>query len=57
MKNLIKKWFNHKEKEEKEKKPCLHDQCSECHGTGKKEKGETCVHWISCPCPKCTPYY
>jgi hypothetical protein len=35
--------------------PCLHDGCSECHGTGKKRDGSGCVHMISCPCPKCTP--
>lgn len=36
---------------------CLHTQCTECHGTGRKENGETCVHFISCPCPRCTPRY
>lgn len=36
-------------------KPCLHDQCTSCHGTGKKINGEACIHWISCTCPKCTP--
>lgn len=37
-------------------RPCLHDGCSQCHGTGVKLDGSTCVHMISCPCPKCTPY-
>ncbi len=35
-------------------KPCLHDQCPQCHGTGLTFYGP-CVHGISCPCPKCTP--
>lgn len=34
---------------------CLHDSCPECHGSGRKSTGELCVHFISCPCPKCTP--
>ena len=36
--------------------PCLHDQCGECHGTGVRLDGSVCIHMISCPCPKCTPY-
>jgi hypothetical protein len=36
---------------------CLHDACEECHGTGKKKDGSACFHYISCPCPKCTPTY
>ena len=35
--------------------PCLHDQCPECMGTGVKKDGSTCIHMISCQCPKCTP--
>jgi hypothetical protein len=35
--------------------PCLHDGCLECVGTGRKKNGEMCIHFISCPCPKCTP--
>ena len=35
--------------------PCLHDQCPECVGTGVKKDGSPCVHYISCPCPKCSP--
>ena len=35
--------------------PCLHDGCPECHGTGVRLDGSSCVHMISCPCPKCTP--
>lgn len=34
---------------------CMHEQCEECHGTGRKEDGRFCVHMISCPCPKCNP--
>ncbi len=37
-------------------RPCLHDSCPECVGTGIKKNGSICVHNISCPCPKCTPY-
>lgn len=37
-------------------KPCLHDQCSQCHGTGINNVGQTCVHGIACNCPKCSPY-
>lgn len=38
-------------------RPCMHDQCTECHGTGIKSTGGPCIHGISCPCPKCTPTY
>ena len=38
-------------------RPCMHDQCQECHGTGIKANGSSCIHGISCPCPKCTPSY
>lgn len=38
-------------------RPCLHDSCPQCHGTGVKLDGTHCVHAISCPCPKCTPSY
>jgi hypothetical protein len=37
--------------------PCMHDQCQSCHGTGINAFGSTCIHSISCPCPKCTPTY
>ena len=36
--------------------PCLHDNCPECCGTGIKRDGSICIHFISCSCPKCTPY-
>lgn len=35
--------------------PCMHDQCTECVGTGIKHDGGICIHHISCPCSKCTP--
>jgi hypothetical protein len=36
---------------------CMHDNCPECGGTGiKRNGGGTCIHMISCPCPKCTPW-
>ena len=37
--------------------PCLHDGCPECLGTGVKKDGSPCIHFISCPCPKCTPRF
>lgn len=37
--------------------PCLHDSCPSCIGTGIKRDGSPCVHYISCPCPKCSPGY
>lgn len=37
-------------------RPCLHDACSECVGTGRKRDGTPCIHGIACPCPRCTPY-
>lgn len=37
-------------------RPCLHDSCPECLGTGIKKDGSPCIHNISCPCPKCNPY-
>jgi len=36
-------------------RPCLHDSCPDCVGTGIKKDGRICVHGLSCPCPKCTP--
>ena len=36
---------------------CLNKSCPECGGTGRKRvNGQMCVHYISCPCPKCTIY-
>ena len=37
------------------KHPCMHDNCSQCCGTGIKVDGLACVHMISCPCPQCSP--
>lgn len=37
--------------------PCLHDLCSQCHGTGRKANGEMCIHYLSCHCPKCSPRF
>lgn len=38
-------------------RPCLHDQCTACLGTGVKADGSACIHYISCLCPKCTPQF
>lgn len=35
---------------------CIHDACTQCHGTGLKSDGSYCIHGVSCPCPKCSPY-
>jgi hypothetical protein len=35
---------------------CLHNNCSDCNGTGQRKDGlGHCIHMISCPCPKCSP--
>ncbi len=36
-------------------RPCAHNQCTSCHGTGTKSNGQRCIHMISCLCPRCTP--
>lgn len=36
-------------------RPCLHDSCPACLGTGIKVDGSFCIHNLSCSCPKCTP--
>lgn len=36
---------------------CLHLLCPSCWGTGQKVDGTACVHYISCPCPRCTPMF
>jgi len=33
---------------------CLHNMCSECHGTFIKLNGTQCVHMINCKCSRCT---
>ena len=36
---------------------CMHDNCPTCKGTGIRNDGlGSCVHMISCPCKKCTPW-
>lgn len=35
-------------------KPCLHDQCPKCYGTGIRLDESVCVHNIYCNCPKCS---
>jgi hypothetical protein len=35
-------------------KPCLHDQCITCHGTGIDAFGKACFHSLYCDCPKCS---
>ena len=37
-------------------RPCLHDGCIECVGTGVRKDGSSCIHMISCPCSKCSPW-
>lgn len=51
----LKEWL--KLNEPKPKEICLHDICTECHGTGRKSNGTPCVHMISCTCSKCSPKY
>lgn len=36
---------------------CAHHSCPECVGTGIKSDGTQCIHFISCPCPRCTPRF
>lgn len=36
---------------------CMHEQCTQCNGTGVKRTGGMCIHMMSCPCPKCSPTY
>ena len=36
---------------------CLHDSCPSCKGTGVKLDGSPCAHYLSCRCPKCSPYH
>lgn len=36
---------------------CLHDTCPTCGGTGVRKDGlGSCIHMISCPCPRCNPH-
>jgi hypothetical protein len=36
-------------------KPCAHDQCQNCVGTGIGRFGGACIHSLVCDCPKCKP--
>lgn len=36
---------------------CLHEQMDEEWKRRTGGKGPKPIHMISCPCPKCTPYY
>lgn len=59
--NLKEKQRRHLQQVNKKSKarwqPCMHDGCPECYGTGVKKDGSSCIHHISCPCPKCSPTY
>ena len=37
-------------------KPCAHDQCPACLGTGIKRTGGACIHMLACSRPKCSVY-
>lgn len=37
-------------------RPCLHDSCPQCFGTGIRLDGGHCFHNLSCQCPKCIIY-
>jgi hypothetical protein len=50
LERLRKQW------EKKNAQPCRHRSCSQCFGTGIKFDGTPCIHYISCPCDRCTPY-
>ena len=55
--HLERKWERIEEKlDMKENEECRHDSCDECNGTGTKKNREGCVHLISCPCKKCSPW-
>ena len=46
---------NIRSKQNKAWKPCLHDSCPKCLGTGRQSDGSFCAHYIYCSCPKCSP--
>lgn len=33
---------------------CFNAECSQCKGTGIKLDGSACIHYIACPCPRCS---
>jgi hypothetical protein len=37
-------------------RPCMNDECPQCIGTGIKQDGTKCLHMMSCPCQKCSPF-
>ena len=39
---------------DKNEMPCLNEQCTLCNGTGRKDDGSICVHYINCNCKKCS---
>jgi hypothetical protein len=41
---------------ERTQRRCMHGSCPECSGTGIRRDGTYCIHALSCPCPRCTPY-
>lgn len=45
-----------KQRQQMQWQPCAHHGCMQCYGTGIKLDGSMCVHFISCSCPRCTPY-
>lgn len=48
----LKKEWKKKLDEEPE---CLHLACPQCNGSGRKRDGTgMCIHYISCPCSRCT---
>ena len=59
MKNIPKDWkdFRIIDISDGKSSDCLHDNCSCCGGTGIRKDGlGMCVHMISCPCRKCSPW-
>lgn len=40
----------------RDKKPCRHNSCQECHGSGRKKNGQICPHMLVCNCERCVPY-
>jgi hypothetical protein len=42
----------------KPKTSCMHTNCPECGGTGRRKNGlGSCIHMMVCPCDKCNPFY
>ena len=37
-----------------DRQQCLHKNCAQCGGTGKRKDGTVCVHMISCSCDRCS---